>query len=185
MTRFVYYTAATLDGFLADEHDSLDWLFVQEQDESASTEHPWLSYERLIAQTGAMVMGATTYQWVVDHLAESDEAWPYDMPCFVFTHRDLAPVAPTVELVATDVAESAQRIVEAAGEGDVWVVGGGDLAAQFAEAGHLDEVILNLAPVTLGAGRPLFPRRRDLQLLDLVRNGAFIGARYAVGRART
>ena len=52
----------------------------------------------------------------------------------------------------------------AAGGKDLWVVGGGDLAGQFADAGLLDEVITYVAPVTLGSGRPLLPRRLELRL---------------------
>ena len=68
----------------------------------------------------------------------------------------------------------------AAGGKDLWMVGGGDLAAQFAEAGLLDEVVVSIAPVTLGAGQPLFPRRFDLELVEVDRNRAFICARYGV-----
>jgi dihydrofolate reductase len=62
---------------------------------------------------------------------------------------------------------------------------GGGLAAQFAEAGHLDELTCYIAPVTLGAGRPLFPRRFDLRLVEVHQNKAFIAARYDVVGART
>ncbi len=79
-----------------------------------------------------------------------------------------------------DVADVHAAMAEAAAGKDLWVVGGGDLAAQFAEAGLLDELIVYIAPVTLGAGRPLFPRRFDLELTELDRNGAFVCARYAV-----
>ena len=72
------------------------------------------------------------------------------------------------------------EIAAAAGERDVWVVGGGDLAAQFAEAGHLDEMIVYIAPVTVGTGRPLFPRRWDFRLVELAQNRAFACARYEV-----
>jgi dihydrofolate reductase len=67
----------------------------------------------------------------------------------------------------------------------VWVVGGGDLAGQFADAGLLDEVVVSIAPVTLGSGRPLFPRRHALRLDEVARNGAFACARYAVLGPRT
>ena len=67
----------------------------------------------------------------------------------------------------------------------MWVVGGGDLAAQFAEIGLLDELMVSIAPVTLGAGRPLFPRKMDLELKDLARNRAFVCATYAVVGPRT
>jgi dihydrofolate reductase len=76
-------------------------------------------------------------------------------------------------------------LVAAADGKDVWVVGGGDLAGQFADAGLLDEIVAAIAPDTLGAGRPLFPRRYALRLTDLARNGAFACARYAVLGPRT
>ncbi len=181
MTRTVYYTATSLDGFIADPNDSLDWLFVQDVD----AEGP-MNYDAFIAGVGAIVMGRTTYEWVRDHLATSGEAWSYRMPTWVVTHADLPAVAGAdIRFARGEVAPIHARLVEAAGDQDVWVVGGGDLAAQFAEAGLLDEVVVSIAPVTLGAGRPLFPRRFDLELVDLARNRAFACARYAVtGPAR-
>lgn len=181
MPRYIYYTATTLDGFLADQNDSLDWLFVQEQDESGPQ-----NYDEFITGIGAVVMGATTYEWVLtNHLAKG-EPWMYSQPSFVFTHRALDPADDSVRIVAGAPADLQDTLEKAAGDRDVWVVGGGDLAAQFAEAGMLDEVQLSIAPVVLGTGRPLFPRRYDLELLDHARNGAFLTARYAVrGPLRT
>lgn len=180
MTRTVYYTATTLDGFLADEHDSLDWLFTQEQDDDGP-----MNYGAFIAGIGALVMGATTYQWVADHHAETGGSWSYDVPAWVVTHRSSEPIGEQITFIAAPVAEVHAAMVAAAGERDVWIVGGGDLAAQFAEAGLLDEIVVSIAPVTLGAGRPLFPRRYDLRLTELARNGAFACARYDVVGART
>ncbi|MGV9712011.1 dihydrofolate reductase family protein [Gordonia sp. NPDC003424] len=177
--RFCYYTATTLDGYLADDHDSLDWLLSQPIDEDGP-----MNYTAFIADIGALAMGATTYRWVLDHEVEQGNPWPYEIPCFVFTHRDPAPVADSVEMVSGPPAEMRARLLEAAGGKDVWVVGGGDLAAQFAEAGMLDEIVVNIAPVTLGSGRPLFPRRFDLELLEVDRNSAFVCARYAVSGPR-
>ncbi len=71
----------------------------------------------------------------------------------------------------------------AAGEKDIWIVGGGDLAGQFADAGLLDEVWLQYAPVTLGSGAPVLPRALDLELIDVARNRAFLCGRYRVLRA--
>ena len=68
----------------------------------------------------------------------------------------------------------------AAGDRNVWIVGGGDLAGQFADAGLLDEVIVSIAPVTLGAGAPLLPRRIELRLDEFGRSGELACARYAV-----
>ena len=134
-----------------------------------------------------MAMGATTYEWVVDHeFRQKDPAewkWPYEIPCRVFTHRQLTVVpGADVEFTSADVAAVHAELVEAAGGRNVWIVGGGDLAGQFADAGLLDEVIVYVAPVTLGAGAPLLPRRIELRLDELARNGDFACARYSVVR---
>lgn len=176
--KTIFYSATTLDGYIADEHDSLDWLFVQDQDEAGP-----LNYGDFIKDVGAICMGATTYQWILDHNARTGEKWAYEQPSWVFTHREFPPHAG-ITFTADDVQDVHQEMVTAAAGKDVWVVGGGDLAGQFADAGLLDELILYIAPVTLGAGRPLFPRRRDLVLLELAQNKAFACARYSVGAAR-
>src|SRR4051812_17789291 len=84
-----FYTASTLDGFIATEDDSLDWLFAL-GDPTDST------YPAFIADVGALAMGSATYEWVLGHSAEViasvGSAWPYTQPTWVFTHRKLAPV---------------------------------------------------------------------------------------------
>lgn len=175
MTRFRYYTATTLDGFLADEHDNLDWLLNQPIDERGA-----FSYDDFIVDVGAIVMGATTYQWVLDHNSATGESWGYTQPTWVFTHRDVAPVSDDVRIVAGEPAELREALVKEADGKDVWIVGGGDLAAQFARAGMLNEVIVSIAPVFLGSGRPLFGGAFDLELREFDRNRAFLCARYEV-----
>lgn len=172
----VYYTATTLDCFLADPDDSLDWLFRQNQEEGGP-----FDYEAFIENVGALAMGATTYEWVHTHLAKAGEPWPYRQPTWVFTHRDL----PLIEGADVRLTEGAVDRVHAdmtsAAEGkNIWIVGGGALAADFARAGLLDEIVVSIAPVTLGAGRPLLSGRFDLKLLDTARNVDFICARYRV-----
>jgi dihydrofolate reductase len=175
LSRTQYYTAATLDGFIADPDNSLEWLFKIKRDE-----HGPMNYEDFIAAVGAIVMGSTTYEWIIDHESAS---WPYDLPSCVFTHRELTVVPNAqVEFVSGDVAPVHEEMVRVAGGKNVWIVGGGDLAGQFAEAGLLDEVIVTIAPVTLGAGAPLLPRRLELSLDEVGRNGDFVCARFGVVR---
>jgi dihydrofolate reductase len=177
-----YYTATTLDGFIADESHSLEWLFTRSQDRAGP-----LNYADFIAQVGALAMGSTTYEWVLAHELEdkdpSEWRWPYDQPTWVFSSRDLTAV-PDADLrfVRGDVAPVHAEMTAAAAGKNVWIVGGGDLAGQFADAGLLDEVIVYVAPVTLGGGAPLFPRRQELRLEELARNGDFATARYSVVR---
>ncbi len=174
MTRTIFYTATSLDGFIADPDAALDWLFTREQDPAGP-----LNYDAFIADVGAAVMGRTTYEWVLDHEGP-DAAWPYSIPCWVFSNHDVPPIEGDIRVVSGDVTEHHAAMVEAAGGKDVWVVGGGDLAAQFADHGLLDELIVYIAPVSLGAGAPLFPRRQELRLTELAQNGEFACARYAV-----
>ena len=177
-----YYTATSLDGFIADPDNSLDWLFTRARDEDGP-----MNYGEFIADVGALAMGSTTYEWILDYeFADKDPAdwkWPYEIPCWVFTHRQL-PVVPNarIEFTNADVAVVHKEMVDAAGGRNVWIVGGGDLVGQFADVGLLDEVIVSIAPVTLGAGAPLLPRRIELRLDEMGRNGDFVAAKYSVVR---
>ena len=114
MTHTQYYTATTLDGFIADPNDSLEWLFTRDQDRDGS-----LNYAAFIAEVGALAMGRTTYEWVLEHeFAGKDPSewkWPYDLPCWVFTHHELTVVpGAQVEFTSSDVAAVHARMVDAA-----------------------------------------------------------------------
>jgi Dihydrofolate reductase len=177
-----YYTATTLDGFIADPDHSLEWLFSRKRE----PEGP-LTYEAFIAEVGAIAMGSATYEWILGHEFSgkdpSEWRWPYDVPCWVFTHRELTVVpGATIVFARGDVAPVHAEMLDAAAGRNVWIVGGGDLAGQFADAGLLDEVIVWIASVTLGAGAPLLPRRLELRVEEQARNGDFLCARYSVVR---
>ncbi len=177
-----YYTATTLDGYIADDQNSLGWLLEREHDEAGP-----LNYAEFIADVGAMAMGATTYEWVIEHEFSgkdpSEWVWPYDIPCWVFTHRQL-PVfeGAAIQFVSGDVAAVHAAMTAAAGERNRWLVGGGDLVGQFADEGLLDEVIVSIAPVTVGAGAPLLARRVELRLEEHAQNGELLCARFSVVR---
>ena len=134
-----------------------------------------------------MAMGSTTYEWILDYeFAGKDPAewkWPYDIPCWVFTHRNCRSFPIRESSSRAPISQpSTRRWSRAAGDRNVWIVGGGDLAGQFADVGLLDEVIVSIAPVTLGGGAPLLPRRIELRLDELGRNGDFVCARFSVVR---
>ncbi len=178
MSRVVYWTSATLDGFIADDHNSLDWLFEVPHDEEND------SWDVFIDEVGALVMGATTYQWTLDrYFTDHPERWQEfhgDHPCWVFTHRDL-PGVPGVEIhFASGAIRSVyDAIATAAGEKNIGLVGGGDLVGQFDDAGLLDEIQVHLAPVVLGAGAPLLPRRITSQRMK-VREAHQIGQQVRI-----
>lgn len=188
MAKTTYYTATSVDGFIADERNSLDWLF--EVPDAGAQEGPD-RFGAFFAQVGAMAMGATTYAWVLEHegAVEQPEKWLKwygSTPCWVFTHRRL-PVVPGADIrfVRGDVRPVHAEMAAAAGDRTIWVVGGGELAGSFADHGLLDELVLGVAPVTLGAGAPLLPRRLTssrLTLTGIEQSGRFAYLTYAVGR---
>jgi dihydrofolate reductase len=184
MARVIYNTASTLNGFLADESDSLDWLFEVESPDGAH-------HERFMDGIGVFVEGSTTYEWVLrqEHLLEQPHKWAGfygNRPTFVFTSRDLlVPDGADVRFVAGPVAHALPAIIEAAGDRDVWVVGGGELAGQFLDAGALDEIQVSLAPATLTGGALLLPRAvgaRTLSLQSVEQRGQFAHLSYDVRR---
>jgi len=171
-----YYTASSLDGFIADPNDSLEWLFPLGNVEDTS-------YPTFIREVGALVMGAHTYEWMLRHLISPEgkdpEPWPYEQPTWVFTSRTLTPVpGADIRFVRGDVRPVHQAMVAAANGKNVWIVGGGDLAGQFYDHGLLDEIFVQFGSVTLGAGKPLLPRTITSPPLRLVSVNA-VGTGFA------
>jgi dihydrofolate reductase len=185
VTRTQYYTATTLDGYIADEHNSLDWLFEVDRADADD------NFARFFAEVGAMAMGATTYGWVLDHehVLDRPEKWHAyygETPCWVFTHGTL-PTVPEADIrfVQGAVGPVHDKMTQAAGDKNVWLVGGGELVGQFADGSLLDEVLVGIAPVTLGRGAPLLPRRltaADLELIDVARDKQFVLLSYRLRR---
>lgn len=182
--RITYRTATSLDGLIADEANSLGWLFAVEQGDDQEAD-----YERFMKSVDVLVAGSTTYEWVLGEtnlLAEPDrwQGFYGERPTFVFTTRDLpTPRGADVRFVSGPVSEALPTIRAATSGGDIWVTGGGDLVGQFFEAGALDEIHVSIAPVTLGAGAPLLPRRIDstrLRLTGVAAQGQFVVASYTV-----
>jgi dihydrofolate reductase len=167
----VYYTASSLDGYIVDEAGSLDWLTSRDIDAKGP-----FNYDQFITGIGAVVMGSATYEWIVEnHPGE----WMYSQPSWVLTHRPGIVVADhPVRTFAGPVTDLHPELVAAAAGRDVWVVGGGDVAAQFVTAGLIDEMIVSYAPCSLGGGSRVLPVRSEWTLVDSAVNSDFVCARW-------
>jgi dihydrofolate reductase len=196
MATTVYYCAASLDGYIAEADDSLDWLtgYQGSFDDEAAAPNPTGeggAYEEFYGGVQALVMGSATYEWLLDHLdLAGGGEWPYrGKPCWVLSSRRLRPPegeGVDVRVADASVGELYGEMAAAAGDGVLWVVGGGGVASQFAGEGRLDEVHLTVVPVVLGAGKPLFERRLPGGAMQLTgtrpfRNG-MVELRYAIRR---
>jgi dihydrofolate reductase len=155
--KTIYYAAASLDGFIATEDDSLDWLFALGSLNDSS-------YPEFIAGVGALAMGSTTYEWMLrnaDHVAaQAGSPWPYSQPAWIFSSRKLPAIAGAdIRFVSGHVRQVHAEMSAAAGTKNLWIVGGGGLAGQFYDDGLLDQLIIQIGSCTLGTGKPLLPRR--------------------------
>jgi dihydrofolate reductase len=167
----IYFTASSLDGYIVDEHDSLDWLTSRKID----VDGPF-GYEAFINTVGALVMGSATYEWVVKN---QPGEWMYEQPSWVLTHQPHIIIqGHPVQAFDGDVADLHPKLVSAAAGKDVWVVGGGEVAAQFVAAGLIDEMIVTYTPCSLGGGSPVLPVRSEWVLAESGVNGDFVCARW-------
>ena len=179
-----YYTASSLDGFIATPDDSLEWLFpLGDINET--------SYPQFIEQVGALAMGSATYEWMLEHVVNPGSPhggkWPYAQPAWVFSSRKLPGIPGADIRFATGDVRPVHAQMQAAAQGrNVWIVGGGELVGQFHDAGLLDEIIVQVGSVTLGAGKQLLPRKITSPALKLVSvrqmGTGFAELRYEVPR---
>lgn len=181
-----YYTATSLDGFIATTDDSLEWLF-------ALGDPSETSYPEFIKEIGALAMGSATYEWLLRNEIKPDSAtprpWPYNQPTWVFSSRRLREVPEAnIHFVKGDVRPVHEQMRAAANGRNIWLVGGGDLVGQFHDAGLLDDIIVQIGSVTLGSGKPLLPRQitpPSLKLVSVKQFGpGFAELRYEVQKRR-
>ncbi len=185
MTKTQYYTATSVDGYIADADNSLEWLFEVPRNGGSGAG----GFAAFFEGVGAMAMGATTYEWVFAHerLDEQPEKWREwygSTPTWVFTHRSLPAADGHVRFVEGDVRPVHEEMVAAAQGRNVWLVGGGELVGAFADRGLLDEIHLGMQPVFLGSGAPLLPRRltsKRIRLESAAQDGQQVQLVYSVG----
>ena len=163
MGSVVYYCAASLDGYIAEADDTIEWLTGYDGEYAGNGAAPIEGgYESFYEGVGALVSGSVTYEFILGQL-EGGTEWSYaGKPYWVLSSRDLpVPGGEGVDVRIVDgaVTDLHDEMLASAGAGHLWVVGGGNVASQFADRGLLEEVRVTLVPVVLGTGKPLFDRR--------------------------
>ena len=179
MTRVTADLGISLDGFAAgpdQSHDNPlgvggdhlldDWMFGAADENAAEVE--------AILARKAFIMGRKMFgppeggEWDPQWHGWWGEDPPYHAPVFVLTHHerdDLAMDGGTTFHFVTDGIEAAlDRAREAAGDGEVGVMGGATTVRQFLAAGLIDELRLHLVPLVLGSGERLFDDLAGLKL---------------------
>jgi len=147
MARILGYIAASLDGFIADADESLDWL-----DRFGDIDYGEFAWDGFIAGVSTFVMGRDTYDWL--RRAVSD--WPHpDVDTIVVTSRPLPEPPPRVTPWGRPL-EALIGHLRAIESGDVWMAGGGKLQSAFVARGAVDHLQIFVMPVLIGAGTPLW-----------------------------
>ncbi|SRR6266498_6055255 len=165
MGKAVFDITVSLDGYVTGPDDDRerplgeggellhDWIF------SRGTAAETTVLDELYGQTGAVIAGRRTYDFSAGPGRWGDGGPLGRIPVFVLTHDVPEKAAGTGDVFTfvTDGIESAlAQAKEVAGDRNVYVMGGADIAQQYIEAGLLDEIQLHVVPVLLGAGRRLF-----------------------------
>jgi len=147
MAKILGYIATSLDGFIAAPRDNLDWLF--RYDGMDLGEH---DYSRFMKRIRTVVMGRGTY----DFIANDEGPWPYGQQrVIVVTSQPIADPKGALE-TRSDVGSLIAEL-RSLQDGDVWMLGGGQLQMAFMERGALDEIEIYVMPELIGGGTPLFP----------------------------
>jgi dihydrofolate reductase len=179
MGKLLWHTMMSLDGFIAGPNDDMSWAFGLDAGSGKTV-------DRVVASTGALLVGRRT-QDVEDRLQPGFYGGAFRGPFFVLRHGP-PPDPPVVKGVTgrfldVDIEEAVTIAKEAAGDGDV-VVLGANIARQCLEKELLDEIIIHVAPVLLGDGVRLFERAGsepvNLEPISSIDEGGMTVLRYSV-----
>jgi dihydrofolate reductase len=169
MTKVAAGITTSLDGYIAGPNDGPGrglgdggerlhywvfggpWTYAEEPTgEATGVDKEFL--EGGMARVGAIIGGRNTY--------EAAEAWggsnPFGVPFLIVTHHPEDAPADAGFTFVDGLDEALAQAREAAGDKDVFVMGGADLIRQALRSGHVEELSISIAPVVLGGGKRLF-----------------------------
>lgn len=177
--RVLWHTLVSLDGFIAGPGDDMGWIFGIDGGSGQTA-------DEIVRSTGALLVGRRT-QDVEDRLQPGFYGGAFRGPFFVLRHDPPAqpPVVKGVtgQFLDTDIDQAVTEARKAADGANV-VVLGANIARQCLEAGLLDEIIVHIAPVLVGAGVRLFERTSGiptrLEVISSHAEGETTVLRYAV-----
>jgi dihydrofolate reductase len=145
--KVIYFLAASLDGFIARVDGSVDWLKTDDLEEAGD------ELKEFAASVDTVLFGRKTWEKGLELDPSGDSFAGYTN--YVFSRTPRESEKPNVIFVNSDPAEFVQKLTEEEGK-NIWLMGGGELAAALLDAGLIDEIILSIQPVILGKGIPMF-----------------------------
>jgi dihydrofolate reductase len=173
--KVLWHTTMSLDGYIADQNDSLGWAFGH-----GGALTPTL--HEIIGRTGAVLMGRRLYDLGATMSPEVKlYGGAYSGPVFVLTHRPPdAAGGPGVTFVTASVRDVIAQARAAAGDRDV-IVMGASVASQCLAGGLVDELLIHQVPVLLGHGVHLYDGQPiNLEALEVTLSGQITNLRCRV-----
>lgn len=144
--KTILYIAMSLDGYIAREDGSVDWL------DDVEGEGGDTGYTAFYQEIGSIIMGRASY----DVCLKLSEHWYYaGKPCYVYT-RTPRPSKEGIEFTTEPPEELVERL-QSTSQGHIWLLGGGEIVRKFLERDLIDELQIAVIPKVLGKGIPLFP----------------------------
>jgi dihydrofolate reductase len=149
MKKVILYIAQSIDGYIARNDGSVD--FLENIDNDDQSDH---GYSEFMAGIDTVVMGRKTFE-VIESF---DIDWPYPTcKSYVVSRKeDYKTGNKDVEILQSNIAEEIEKLKTEPGK-DIWLLGGGELVKYFFQNDLIDEIMLSIVPVVLGSGIPLFP----------------------------
>ena len=157
MRKVTYGAAVSLDGFIAGPDEAMDWLLWSDDAQKISGES-WKGVDTIL-------MGRKTYEFAARSGGGGGGA--SKIRTYIFS-RTMDEAPEGAELVRGDAAGFVRALKAEAAGGDIIVMGGGELGAALIEGGAVDEIGLNVHPVLLGGGVPMFAAMGRRVALDLI-----------------
>jgi dihydrofolate reductase len=168
--KLVLYIATSLDGYIATEDDSLEWLFNIEGEGDNG-------YSEFYDTVDTILIGRRTYDWIIE---KEEGNFPYkNKECYVFSKSESGK-NENVEFINQDVVEFTKKIKRLDG-GNIWLVGGGNLLHSFIKERLVNEFIITIAPTLIGHGIELFKKNDfelELKLKNIRRFNQFVELHY-------
>ncbi len=166
--KVILYSALSLDGFIARNDGTYDWLH---DDDYAEGKEDY-GYDGFLENIDTILMGYNTYEDITRH----GDVFPYESPQnYVFTRKTKVPEDPHVTFINSEIVSFVHELKEQEGK-NIWLVGGGQINSILSEHNLIDELILTYIPITLGNGIRIlhgkeFDRRYKLDHSIIYENG--------------
>jgi len=183
MTKIKLFIATTLDGFIAREDGSLDWLSGSNADSPQLEEKPTNEndggYGEFLSTIDLVVMGRSTYEEILGFGVE----WPYsNFRSYIVTSKKNYETKTDNTYTLNGIEQNAIAKIKSESKKSIWIVGGGNIITQFLNHDAIDEMTLNVFPIILGKGIRLFPDEPKETMFELKNiesfNSGFVNLTY-------